>query len=161
MDGVCGWISNGNYRVLGAMGERMTINLDEITKALAEATQGKNWALAFEPGKHIIIGEAVPGGKPIVVLPNRGGVGYCQEVIRARGNLIAHAPEWLRLLVERVRKLELDVMRIDVVLEAAKAVVEDGEYDVHYESRSAALIDSGLLLRLENAVKALSVKEST
>ena len=67
----------------------------------------------------------------------------------------------IRDLVDRVRVLELDVMRVDVVLEAAKAVVEDGNYDVHFENRSAALIDSGLLLRLENAVNALSVKEST
>lgn len=103
----------------------MTINLDEIEKALNEAESEDSTVEQVE-------------------------------------YLYANAPEWLRLLVERVRELELDVMRVDVVLEAAKAVVEDGKYDVHYESRSAALIDSGLLLRLENAVKAIdSTKEST
>ena len=55
--------------------------------------------------------------------------------------------------------LELNAMRIGVVLDAAKGVIEDGDYDVHFENRSAALIDSGLLLRLENAVKALDAKE--
>lgn len=106
----------------------MTINLDEITKALGEITQG----------------------------------GFVDPYLNdENARLSSDAPEWLRLLVERVKKLEVDVMRVDVVLEAAKAVVEDGNYDVHFENRSAALIDSGLLLRLENAVNALSIKEST
>lgn len=133
----------------------MTINLDEITRALAESTQGRIGTQFVDQWYD------QPQGVQLLFID-----GIQRNVLGAvvspkDAHLIAHAPEWLRLLVERVRKLELDVMRVDVVLEAAKAVVEDGNYDVHFENRSAALIDSGLLLRMENAVNALSVKEST
>lgn len=133
----------------------MTINLDEITRALAESTQGRIGTQFVDQWYD------QPQGVQLLFID-----GIQRNVLGAvvspkDAHLIAHDPEWLRLLVERVRKLELDVMRVDVVLEAAKAVVEDGNYDVHFENRSAALIDSGLLLRMENAVNALSVKEST
>lgn len=143
----------------------MTINLDEIEKALGEITQEKCerdglfvYALADDPSPRRDF-PSMSNKFQASVQPC--GIPISTEELEANAHLIANAPDWLRLLMERVRKLEADVMRIAVVLEAAKAVVEDGNYDIHFENRSAALIDSGLLLRLENAINAISVREST
>lgn len=79
----------------------MTINLDEITRALAEATP--------VPWKHVkrieydTVSHYVCPTDIEVWVAKCGSEKYYSD---KDAHLIANAPEWLRLLVERVRKYE-------------------------------------------------------
>lgn len=65
----------------------MTIDLDKIERALEAATRG----CECHPGNHF------------TMLAYNGWCARCQIMAAP---LIAHAPEWLRALVDRVRELE-------------------------------------------------------
>jgi len=84
----------------------MTIKLDEITRALGEITQGE-WFVDPEGPEY-----SVNYKGPLNTFRHVAMVScYIQrhgdkEENEANAHLIANAPEWLRLLVERVRTLE-------------------------------------------------------
>lgn len=104
------------------MGERMTINLDEITRALAEATPGP-WL------DYCILNVSTGGGEHRVNNPHLGvDVARCGSSVpysRQDAHLIAHAPEWLRLLVERVRKQDAAIASVSEYLTKLASLKHD------------------------------------
>lgn len=81
----------------------MTINLDEIEKALGGATPGP-----WEHIKRIDHGKETHYIRPTYMGEYVAQCGSEQYYSDKDAHLIANAPEWLRLLVERVRRLESD-----------------------------------------------------
>ena len=81
------------------------IDLDEIDRALAERTPG-DWRVdtVRTPAGHLAVSAWNADEVPCVVCDTHG---HCSSA--ADAHLIAHAPEWLRVLVARVRELEADV----------------------------------------------------
>lgn len=77
----------------------MTINLDEIEKALDEITQGE-WIFweEYTEDRGTNYGVKCNGARHWIFPP--------LNIEKKDVEFIANAPEWLRLLVERVRKLE-------------------------------------------------------
>ena len=98
------------------MGERMTINLDEITKALGEITQG----------------------------------GFVDPYLNdENAHLIAHAPEWLRLLVEqnkeilaRNEELQRRVEKLEKALQFYARLDEDMSYDEIEEDHGRRAVEA-------------------
>ena len=131
----------------------MTINLDEISKLLGEITQG-DWSFTLW-GDCISIDSGDKRLGHVAINDGKGG-NYKNHVSGGEGvanaSLIAAAPTIIKELVERVRVLEN-------VAAWAREVVEDGEYDVKFECKDEAPIQSELLLNLERALSRL--KEST
>lgn len=80
----------------------MSINLDEIEKALGEITQG-DWELWEEHTED----RGTRYGVKCLGFGRVNFPAFCSE--KENAHLIANAPEWLRLLVERVRKLEQEL----------------------------------------------------
>ena len=119
------------------------MKLEEIDKLLGEITQG-DWGMDDEDGYaqwSIWVG-------PRIICKMNGD----DAETEANARLIAAAPTIIKKLVERVRVLEN-------VAEWAREVVEDGEYDVKFECKDEAPIQSELLLNLERALSRL--KEAT
>ena len=77
------------------------LNLDEIEKALGEITQGE-WIFweEYTEDRGTNYGVKCKGPRHWIFPP--------LNIEKKDVKLIAHAPEWLRLLVERVRTLESD-----------------------------------------------------
>lgn len=112
----------------------MDLNLDEIEKALGEATQGK-WGKHENPH----IKSAINCGDKHIAMVNYSHRGLPGDVFgvehEANAHLIANAPEWLRLLVERVRELEK-------VAEAARVVAQqNGEGGICDLDDALSLLD--------------------
>lgn len=93
----------------------MTINLDEITRALGEITQG-GWTHEWNEGENNDGGVYTSEEGKLIAIIAGSNYGRWEDKpdsgeseFKANGDFIAHAPEWLRLLVERVRKLEQEL----------------------------------------------------
>ena len=84
----------------------MSLNLDEIEKALGEITQGE-WGIDPYGPRYSISSKTRPF-RHITMVSCYAKMVDDEKENEANVHLIAHAPEWLRLLVERVRALESD-----------------------------------------------------
>lgn len=133
----------------------MSLNLDEIEKALGETTQGE-WFVDHEHPRYCINLKGEDALRHIAMVSCFDYYYGAAEENIANAHLIAHAPEWLRLLVERVRKLEAIAEEYQWGLDVADAYniaqTIQAEYEASETGQQSFVKGTDLLTSLKESI---------